>query len=96
MSILVDSPWLAAVIALALWTVWKWRRRRLSIVASALWASYCLYEHLMHTRVLCSGECNIRIDLLVIYPVIGAVTIAAIVQSLSARPVADPLIPSDH
>jgi hypothetical protein len=31
---------------------------------------YALYEFGMKRRCLCSGECNIRIDLLVLYPVL--------------------------
>jgi hypothetical protein len=34
------------------------------------WCVYAVYEYLMYRRVLCSGECNIRVDLLLIYPVL--------------------------
>ena len=96
MSTLIQSPWLAAPIAVALWFVWKWRRRRLAGVASAAWAGYCLYEYLMYARVLCSGECNIRIDLLVIYPILLVVTAAALVQSVVSRPLPARSISTDH
>ncbi|MBC7601308.1 MAG: hypothetical protein H7255_01425 [Ramlibacter sp.] len=43
----------------------------------------------MFARVLCSGECNIRVDLLVIYPVLlGAtlwVALAAAFRALKHR-----------
>jgi len=39
----------------------------------------------MKARVLCSGECNIRVDLLVISPVLWILTIAAIVQFIRTR-----------
>jgi hypothetical protein len=37
---------------------------------------------LMKARILCSGECNIRVDLLILYPVMAALTLAAAVASL--------------
>jgi hypothetical protein len=47
-------------------------------LAASLWILYVPYEYLMYRRSLCSGECNIRVDLLVIYPVLLLVTLAAI------------------
>jgi len=43
---------------------------KMSLVTGVLWMLYSLYEYLMYARVLCSGECNIRIDLLLIYPLL--------------------------
>ncbi len=34
----------------------------------------------MQIRVLCSGECNIRVDLLLIYPILLVYSIAAIIR----------------
>lgn len=48
-----------------------------SLVAGLLWASYSVYEFLMSARILCSGECNIRIDLLIIYPLLIVVSIVS-------------------
>jgi hypothetical protein len=39
----------------------------------------------MKLRVLCSGECNIRVDLLVLYPALFLVSLAAIVEFLLHR-----------
>ena len=49
------------------------------ITASTAWILYGVYEYLMRFRVLCSGECNIRIDLLLIYPILLVLSIIAIV-----------------
>ena len=54
-------------------------------VAASLWALYIPYEYLMYRRVLCSGDCNIRVDLLVIYPALLSVTFAALGRSLWTR-----------
>ena len=43
------------------------------------------YEALMKFRVLCSGECNVRVDLLVLYPSLLLVSLAAIVEFLVRR-----------
>jgi hypothetical protein len=58
----------ALLVALAL--AWLWRRsgRRGWLVTALLWVAYAVYEFLMYRRVLCSGECNIRVDLLLLYP----------------------------
>ena len=65
---------LAAVCGL----VWKITREMPIGVVSLLWAGYAVYEYLMVARVLCSGECNIRVDLLGILPILLGVTAGAI------------------
>ena len=40
------------------------------LFTGTLWVLYSIYEYLIYTRVLCTGECNIRIDLLLIYPLL--------------------------
>jgi glutathione S-transferase len=58
-----------------------WRRRkRLIAVAAAVWALYAVYESLMKARVLCSGECNIRVDLLLLVPLLWILLVAALVS----------------
>ena len=54
-------------------------------LAAVLWTLYTGYEFLMKFRVLCSGECNIRVDLLVLYPALFLVSLAAIVEFLLRR-----------
>ena len=39
-----------------------------AMVTGFLWVIYSIYEFLIYARILCSGECNIRVDLLIIYP----------------------------
>lgn len=46
------------------------------------WILYAVYECLIYLRVLCSGECNIRIDLLLIYPVLVTLTLVAVILYL--------------
>jgi hypothetical protein len=70
MAILIEYPLLAAVIGVTLAGL-GWRVRRPTAIGfGALWLLYAGYETGMQQRWLCTGECNIRIDLLVIYPVL--------------------------
>ena len=51
---------------------------KLLITTSTVWFLYGVYEYLMRFRVLCSGECNIRIDLLLIYPILLILSVIAV------------------
>ena len=86
MAILIDSPWLAACLGLALIGLGRWRRRRAAQLAGGLWLLYSVYETGMKLRWLCSGECNIRVDLLLVYPLLLFLTIAAVVAIVRRRP----------
>jgi hypothetical protein len=59
-------------------------RSRLALATAAVWLAYALYEYGMKRRWLCSGECNIRVDLLVLYPVLVVLSMVAAVIALRA------------
>ena len=92
MAILIEYPVLAAVIGVFLLGLGRRTRQRRASAAGVLWLLYAAYETGMQQRWLCSGECNIRIDLLVIYPMLLIGFIAAAVGLL--RPPRTP--PSDR
>jgi hypothetical protein len=48
---------------------------------------YAAYETGMQQRWLCTGECNIRVDLLLIYPIL---LLASAGAAWSLRPTASP------
>jgi hypothetical protein len=85
MGIFIQYPWLAGVIGLFLVSLGGARARRTAIVVGVIWLLYAAYETAMRLRWLCSGECNIRVDLLLIYPLLLAATVVAIVSLLRAR-----------
>lgn len=85
MSILIEYPWLAAVVACGFWLLWLLRRHRLIAVTALMWTAYLVYEYLMRWRILCTGECNIRVDLLLIYPVLGVTSLVALLYGLKRR-----------
>jgi hypothetical protein len=78
----IDWPLAALAPAALLGAGYFFRRRRLVAITACLWLGYAIYESLMKARVLCSGECNIRVDLLLISPLLWILTIAAVVQCL--------------
>ena len=91
-AILIEWPFLALVPVAAFLTLFVWSRSRVVFVAVLLWALYLPYELAMKYRILCSGECNIRIDLLVLYPgliLMSAVAIVMAVRGMRRRPVRD-------
>jgi hypothetical protein len=79
LSIFIQWP-LAALIPAGLFAAaYAWRRRTFIAVTAALWGGYAIYELLIQKRVLCSGECNIRVDLLLAYPILWIASLVAIV-----------------
>ena len=81
MGVFAGYPWLTLIpIALFFFISLKARSRFVSIVA-LLWLIYGAYELLMKLRVLCSGDCDIRTDLLFIYPALMLISIAALLFS---------------
>lgn len=75
-----------ALVPSTVFTVMYLHCRRLPILLAALaWMVYFAYEQAMKMRVLCSGECNIRVDLLLFYPLLLLVSILAVMAYLKAR-----------
>jgi len=85
-SSLVRYPWMALAVAAVL-ALGANRFGRLSAwLAAAAWLCYGLYEMGMQSRLLCSGECNIRFDLVLIYPVLLVLTIVALLSLWGGSP----------
>jgi hypothetical protein len=77
MAFLIEYPLIAAVVGVLLLWLGRATRRRAVVVSGVLWLLYAVYETGMHERWLCTGECNIRIDLLAIYPALLVALLAA-------------------
>ena len=82
MAIFIEYPGLAAAIGVLLIGVGAGARRRGVLAVGGLWLGYAAYETGMRLRWLCSGECNIRLDLFLIYPVLLAGLVIAAVSLL--------------
>jgi hypothetical protein len=84
MGVFVEKPWLALLAAGTLILIAAASRSRVALWVALSWWVYSLYEYAMKYRLLCSGECDVRIDLLVLYPVLFAATAIALVAVLVA------------
>src|SRR3954451_21187976 len=74
MNVFAIAAGMMAVILL----VAGWQRPRLGvIVAAILWLLYAVYERLVATGVLCDANCNIRVDLLLFFPILLIATFYA-------------------
>jgi len=84
LGIFIASPWLALLPAALFLALYRLSRRRVAALAGVAWLAYACYEYSIHRRWLCSGECDIRADLLLLYPLLALVSAAAIVAALLA------------
>lgn len=85
LGVFIVWPWLALLPA-AVFSVLAWTRRHAVVTVTALaWLAYAAWETGMKLRLLCSGECNIRVDLLLIYPGLLLLSIASVVVVLRRR-----------
>ena len=85
LGLLIAHPALALAPAAAFGLL-AWRTgRRAARIAAVAWLLYAAYETAMLRRILCSGECNIRVDLLLLYPALLALTLAAVVSAVRHR-----------
>ena len=88
MSLFVVTPWLALLPALAFAAAAWWRGGRAGWVAAGVWALYAAYEMGMRRRWFCTGECNIRVDLLLLHPLLLLGSLAAVVALWRRAPAA--------
>jgi len=78
MSIFIEYPLLAVIPSVVFLGLYLVTRRRFVVVMALVWLVYGIYEYAMHERILCSGECDIRVDLLAIYPALVVASVAAL------------------
>ena len=79
MAVFIAYPWAAIGVAAVFAVLHVRRHRWLLAVTAGAWLLYGLYEYLIHFQILCEAECNIRVDLLLIYPVLIVLSLAAII-----------------
>jgi formate hydrogenlyase subunit 3/multisubunit Na+/H+ antiporter MnhD subunit len=80
----IERPWLALIPVLlfsGLFAVRRQRLRWLQFIPISLWLLYFLLEGGMYLSCgpISEGGCNIRIDLLLIYPVLLSATVLGVV-----------------
>ena len=80
MAVLIEHPLLALAPVVLFAVLFALSNSRLALTAGLVWLAYFAYEYAMKLRILCSGECNIRIDLLVLYPALILISLASLVM----------------
>jgi hypothetical protein len=81
MSILIESPWLALLPMVFFVNISLVLKKPVILFAALPWLAYLPYEYAMRFRILCSGECNIRVDLLLIYPALIVISLVGLILS---------------
>ncbi|MBE9565036.1 MAG: hypothetical protein IMF17_07295 [Proteobacteria bacterium] len=76
--VFITAPFTALIPTVIFGWLYLKSKQKSNVAAALLWGFYTIYEHMMYLRILCSGECNIRIDLLLIYPLLLIASIIAI------------------
>jgi uncharacterized membrane protein len=78
----------AGVVAVILLAAGSQRPRPAVIVAAILWLLYAVYEYHVATGALCDADCNIRVDLVLLFPILAIATVYAYraYQGLPLRP----------
>lgn len=84
MGVFIEWPWLALIPCAVFGLLYRLSGRRLVAALAVTWLCYALYEYGMRRRWLCSGECNIRVDLLLLYPVLALLSVAALIVAVRA------------
>jgi hypothetical protein len=85
LGIFIARPYLALVPAGVFALMFVSRRRPATLIAALAWFAYFPYEQAMSLRLLCSGECNIRVDLLLLYPLLVVVSMLAAYAHIKSR-----------
>ena len=85
MDLLIAHPALALVPTALFFVLYRWSGTRVVPGVAVAWLAYAIYEYGMYRRWLCTGECNIRVDLLLVYPVLVIVSLAGVVSAVRAR-----------
>ena len=79
MAVFIEHPLFAAVIGILLVTLGRVLHRGLATAAGVMWLMYSLWEFAIKQRWLCRGDCDIRADLIFIYPLLILGSVAAVV-----------------
>jgi hypothetical protein len=85
LAIFIGFPWLALIPAFVFAVLGHRSGRVVPWIAAVTWLLYTAYEMAMKRRILCSGECNIRVDLLLLYPILIVLSIIGVVSAIRAR-----------
>ncbi len=81
-GIFIAYPFFALVPAIFFGVIYYKGKNNVVGVTALLWFLYSIYETLNFLRITCSGECNIRVDLLFISPILMVMTARSLFQTI--------------
>lgn len=84
-TVFIAHPWAALLVAGGCAALWWLGHNKVALAAAIAWAGYAGYEYLMFGRILCTGDCNIRVDILLIYPLLVLISILAAALGIRSR-----------
>lgn len=79
MGIFAGYPWLILIPVALFFYIGIAARARFATPTAIIWLIYGIYEWLMYARILCSGDCDARIELAFIYPVLLLLSLMALI-----------------
>jgi hypothetical protein len=78
-NVFIIAPFIALIPAAIFGWMYVKSQKWSCLTTAILWTLYTPYEYGMYLRILCTGECNIRIDLFLIYPLLILSSLLAII-----------------
>lgn len=75
-NLFIPRPWLALIPDLVFAGLCWLSRRHLAGAAAVAWVLHAAWEYSIYSHWLCSGDCNIRVDLLLAYPALVLLSLA--------------------
>ena len=82
---LVNNPLVGFIPAVLFLFFYLIKKSRLILITSLAWALYSIYEYLVQSGIACSGECNIRFDLLLFHPALLLLSILALLSFIFGK-----------
>ena len=79
LGVFIAQPILALAPCAVFAAGYLYTRYRVVLITALAWLAYFPYERAMKLRVLCSGDCDIRVDLLLLYPILFCLSLYSIV-----------------
>ena len=83
---LILHPYIALIPAIIFGIIYYRLRKKILGFTASTWILYFIYETLNLLRITCSGDCGIRADLVLIYPLLIILTMVSIVQTVKNLP----------
>lgn len=80
LQMLILCPYIALIPTFVFGVIYFKFHNKIIGLTTVLWLLYFIYETLNLLRITCSGDCNIRVDLLLIYPILLIFSLISIVK----------------